>query len=386
MIKVKIEDSLIKYLNNSASTSDLDSLNEWVKDENNYLLFKEYIKTHFIITIGMTKPDSSELRKRLLDEMRKDNNRFRKRRFNNVLKYAAIALLFIGMGYFFNERKNSEQIDQIVLTKDDQITLELDNGESITIAEDGKSEILDSKGNRVGRKNGNKIIYENSLANQLVYNTLKIPHGKRFDIVLSDGTKVYLNAGSSLRYPIQFLKGTERKVFLEGEAFFDVAHDKRNSFIVDAQELNIHVYGTKFNLSNYPEDENTEVVLTEGFVGLSYEQQGIQNMEKVYLKPGFKGAFDRTGKTISTKKVDTSLYTSWIDGNLIFRKATFEHIVRRLERQYNVVIIVNNEELAKETFNATFETDRESIEEVFDYLGKVYEIQYEFVNDKILIN
>lgn len=385
MIEDKIKNSLVKYLNNYASSSDLDSLNEWVKDETNYVLFKEYIKTHFTITIGMSNPNPSELRKRLLIEIRKDKNVFRKRRFSKILRYAAIALLLLGIGYFFNESNTSRNTEQTVVIEDHQITLELDNGKTVVVTEDGTTQIIDAKGKKIGLQQGKKLIYTNSSTQELKYNTLNIPFGKRFEIVLSDGTKVYLNAGSSLKYPVQFIKGKDRMVFLEGEAFFDVAHDKQNSFKVNAQELNVQVYGTKFNLSNYPEDENTEVVLTEGSVSLSYDRQGVQNKEKIYLEPGFKGAFDRTGKTISTKKVNTSLYTSWIDGNLIFRKATFEHIVRRLERQYNVVIIINNDELAEETFNATIETDRETIEEVFDYFRKVYDIEYEFINNKILI-
>lgn len=386
MSEDKIKDCLVRYLNNSASASDLDSLNEWIQDEANSSLFKDYIKTHYTITIGMSNPDPSELRKRLLVEIRKDKNVFHKRRFSQILKYAAIAILLIGLGYFYSERNSSPGTEQMVVIEEDQITLELDNGQTVVVAEDGTSKIIDSKGKIVGQQQGKKLTYSNSAAQELKYNTLKIPFGKRYEIVLSDGTKVYLNAGSSLRYPIHFIEGEERKVFLEGEAFFEVAHDKENSFVVDAQELNVQVYGTKFNLSNYAEDANTEVVLTEGSVGLSYERQGVLDKEKIYLEPGFKGAFDRTKKTISTKKVNTSLYTSWIDGNLVFRKATFEHIVRRLERQYNVVIIINNDELAEETFNATIETDRETIEEVFDYFAKVYDIEYEFVNNKILIN
>ena len=386
MIEDKIKDSLVRYLNNSASPSDLDSLNDWVKDETNYVLFKEYVKTHFTITIGMSNPDPSEIRKRLLEEIRNDKNVFRKRRFKRILKYAAVAILLLSLGYFYSERKSDQEIEQVVVIEEDQITLELDSGKTVVVAEDGTSKIIDSKGKVVGVQQGKKLIYTNSLGKQLKYNTLKIPFGKRFDIVLSDGTKVYLNSGSSIKYPVQFIDGEHRVVFLEGEAFFEVAHDDKDSFKVNAQELNIQVYGTKFNLTNYPEDANTEVVLTEGSIGLTYERQGIENKEKVYLEPGFKGAFDRTGKTISTEKVNTSLYTSWLNGNLVFRKATFDHIIGRLERHYNVVIINNNEELSNETFNATIETDRETIEEVFDYFNKVYEIEYEFINNKIVIN
>lgn len=386
MIEEKIQACLVRYLNNSASTSDLDSLNDWLGDEGNFSLFRDYIKTHFAITIGMSHPDLSKLKKSLLDEIRKDKSVFRKGRFAKIRRYAAVAVFLIVFGFFFNKQSFTPDREPTVAIEANQITLELDNGEIFAVTGQGKADILDSKGNKIGLQSGNRLIYDNDSVENLQFNTLKIPFGKRFGIVLSDGTKVLLNAGSSLRYPVQFLEGKERKVFLEGEAFFDVAHDKKNSFGVDAQELDVQVYGTKFNLSNYPEEETTEVVLTEGSVGLSYKQQGIQNKEKIYLEPGFKGSFDKAVKTISTKKVNTLIYTSWIDGNLVFRKATFEHIIRRLEQQYNVVIINNNEKLERETFNATIEIDRESIEEVFDYFGKVYDIEYEFVNNKILIN
>jgi len=387
MIEDKIQNCLIRYLNNSSSTFDLDILEDWIKDPSHHLIFKEYIKTHFAITIGMSNPDPSEIRKRLLSEIRKNKSLFYRKKFNSLLKYAAIAILFVGMGYFFKEGNAKFSSEEIIVQDDDKITLELENGEKVIISEDGISEIVNSKGEIVGKQEGKKLVYDNGVASETIrYNTLKVPYGKRFDIVLSDGSRIFLNAGSSIRYPIKFLKEFERKVFLEGEAFFEVSHNEEQSFIVEAQELKVKVYGTKFNLSNYPEDSYTEVVLTDGSVGLWYDSYTSEKEDDTILTPGFKGAFDRSKKTISTKKVNTSLYTSWIDGDIVFRNTPFEKILQRLERQYNVVIVNNNEKLANETFNATIETDRESIEQVFDYFDKVYDIEYRVINNKIIID
>ena len=237
----------------------------------------------------------------------------------------------------------------------------------------------------VGVRNGNKLVYDQGEELKLVYNTLTVPNGKQFSIVLSDGSNVHLNSGSSIKYPINFLKGQQRQVFLTGEAFFEVAHDQVYSFIVNAQDLNIHVYGTKFNVSNYPEDRDTEVVLVEGSVSLR-ENLVIGDKPEVYLKPGYMGIYNRSDNNISQEEVNTSIYTSWMNGNLVFRNISFENIIQKLQRHYNVVIINNNKKLARETFNATIETEHETIEQVFNYFNKVYQIEYKIIENKIIIN
>ena len=125
-----------------------------------------------------------------------------------------------------------------------------------------------------------------SSAETLVYNTLKIPYGKQFEVELSDGTIVHLNSGTTLRYPVAFLKNQNRKVFLTGEAFFEVAKDKAHPFTVSTQELNVEVLGTKFNASSYTEDVTTDIVLVEGKVALYKDKK--ENNNSVKLTPGSK--------------------------------------------------------------------------------------------------
>ncbi|KZS42850.1 hypothetical protein AWE51_15900 [Aquimarina aggregata] len=384
----EIDIILIKFLNKSANSEELDKLDIWIQDPENELIFRDFVKTHFAIIVAMNDPDSSKIREQLLNEIQKEKNFLYRIKYRSMLKYAAVAIIFIGIGYYFQNDFFAKSTNNIVVEpKVELITLELENGNIQVISEDGTSTVVDAKGNLVGSQNRGKLVYNDAThTEKLTYNTLTVPYGKRFDIVLSDGTSIFLNSGSSIKYPVQFIKGQSRQVFLNGEAFFDVAEDKLHPFIIDAQELNVEVLGTKFNVSTYKEDSQIEVVLVEGSVELDKQSYKGNKEKSVILKPGFNGVFNKKENSISTSKVNTSLYTSWMTGNVVFRNAPFREIAKKLERVYNVSIIINNEELANENFNASIEVDNETIEEVLNYFNKFFDIEFEIINNKILIN
>lgn len=387
MISEEIEKLIIKFLNRSSNTKDLDVLNNWIGEEGNYAIFKDYVKTHYAITLAMNDPDINKLREQLQKEIRRDKNVFYGRRYAPALKYAAIAIIFLGIGLLIKSDIFINTPKEAIQPRLEAIQLVLDNGEIEIISEKGTSLVKDSKGKVIGSRNGNKLVYQGvNKIKDLSFNTLSVPNGKQFTITLSDGTNVHLNAGSSLRYPVSFIKGKKRQVFLMGEGYFDVAHSDQNPFVVNAQNLDILVHGTKFNVSNYPEDRDTEVVLLDGSVSLSESSDSKEEREEVFLKPGFKGVYNKSGSNISKQEVNTSIYTSWMKGNLVFRDVAFENIIQKLERHYNVVIINNNAKLATETFNATIETKHETIEQVFNYFNKVYQIEYQILDNKIIIN
>jgi len=386
MISPEIENRIVKFVSKSANAEDLHTLEEWILEPQNHSIFKEFVKTHFAITMSMSNPDSNEIRERLLKEIRKEKQSRFVHTLRSVLKYTAVIIFILGIGYFFgNEFINSAS--EVIVPKEEAITLQLENGNIKVIKEDGTTEVVDVNGNVVGTQEGTKLVYDKEAPiEKLVYNTLKVPHGKRFDVVLSDGTHVFLNAGTSIKYPIKFISSEKnRKVFLNGEAFFDVTKDEEHPFVVNAQALDVRVLGTKFNIATYEEDATSEVVLVEGSVTMNSEDIALKG-ESAILQPGFKGSYDKSEGTISTQKVNISLYTSWISGNVIFRNASFENITKKLERLYNVTIINNNEQLANESFNANIEVNNESIEQVLGYFNKVYQIEYTIVNNKIVIN
>ncbi|GGW48517.1 FecR family protein [Arenibacter certesii] len=385
MIPEEIERLIIKFLSNSTTNEELVKLNSWIQDTDNEEVFKEYVKTHFATTLAMNNPDLEEVRTNLLKEIRCETNK-KRGRFKTVFKYAAMAVLFLSLGYFLDNELTDRDANQPIAPKIDAITLQLGNGEIKVISGEETADVLSEEGNVIGVQKGQKLVYEeHGSQEEGSYNTLRIPKGKQFNIELSDGTVVYLNAESSLKFPTTFLAGEERKVFLTGEAFMEVAHDSNIPFIVNTGQLDVKVYGTSFNIANYPEDESTEVVLVEGSVSLKNAVNSRNYKDEVFLEPGFKGSFNKEVGSVEKEKVNTSQYTSWKSGNLVFREISFEKIIQKLERSYNVVIINNNKALAKETFNATIETQYETIEQVLNYFNKVYEIDYIIVENKIVI-
>lgn len=386
MIPQEMEYLLVKFLHQASNTEDLDVLNDWIENEENHQIFREFVKTHFAITLAMNNSDINKIKEELQKEIRKERKWFYGRRFLSVMKYAAMAVLFIGIGIFWQRDIHEKNETMTIVPRTDAITLQLENGDVEVISEDGTSQVMDSKGKIMGVRQGNKLVYEEGTDGDLVYNTLSVPNGKQFNIVLSDGTNIHLNSGSSLKYPVNFPRGKQRQVFLSGEAFFEVAHDRENAFLVSTQEIDIKVYGTRFNVSNYPEDQDTEVVLVDGSVSLMESDETTPVDGEVFLKPGFMGVFNREDHKISQEEVNTSIYTSWMTGNLVFRNISFGNIIQKLERHYNVAIINNNKKLAAETFNATIETKHESIEQVFNYFNKVYQIEYRIIENKIIIN
>jgi len=306
---------------------------------------------------------------------------------SNFKKYIAIAasvVILLGVGFIYQKGVFTTKVEPKFDFKSSDIVLQLENGKTQIISENNKVEVRDADGNIVGNQDGDKIVYENnSDVEKVTYNTIKIPYGKKFRLQLSDGTLVHLNAGTTLRYPVKFIAGENRQVFLDGEAFFDVAKDKKHPFIVNADALNVRVLGTHFNVSNYPEDAATDVVLVEGSVGMYRSNEEFDATANTILKPGFKGSFNKENTLISTKAVITDIYTSWINGGLTFRNMTFKNIITKLERRYNVTIVNKNEKLANEKFNASFSD--ESIEKVMSYFNDIHGINYTIKNNQILI-
>ena len=162
-----------------------------------------------------------------------------------------------------------------------------------------------------------------------------IPYGKRSEIILADGTKIWLNAGSTLSYPVRFT-GNSREVYLSGEAFFEVSTDRSKPFYVITGDLRIKVTGTRFNVTSYNNDIVTQAVLVEGRIEAAKNRLFGRSVE---LSPGERIVYDRKENKIKKDKVDTELYTSWVNGYLILENEPVEEIFKKLERYYDKKIV-----------------------------------------------
>ena len=177
---------------------------------------------------------------------------------------------------------------------------------------------------------------------------IEVPAGQMSSVILPDGTNVQLNSGSKLVYSSGFNSG-ERTVNLEGEAFFNVAKDKKHSFVIRTKSLDFKVYGTSFNVQAYPEDNEVNTTLVEGSLGVV----GKTGNEIVKLVPGENANFKEENKKLVVSNVDLDLYTSWKDGMVTFRNEKLKDIARKIERWYNVQIVISNPKLADELYMGT---------------------------------
>jgi ferric-dicitrate binding protein FerR (iron transport regulator) len=275
-------------------------------------------------------------------------------------------------------------IEGLKIIDPSKISLTTSDGEVIDL-ENLNNQQTKINNNTLVNQNVNTLYYKNDpTSKEIKYNTLKVPYGKIFNIELSDGTKVYLNSGTSLRFPVNFIGGHDREVFIEGEAFFEVTKSKLSQFKVSSNNTSVNVYGTKFNFKYFPEDNFCEVILTEGSLGVS--KINLENDGEIFIiKPGEKAKVLFDEDKIERSRVNVKLYTSWINGRVAFRNESLPNLIQKLERIYNVIIINSNDNIADKKFTATILYKEESINEVLSYLSQVYGLEYQILDNKILI-
>lgn len=303
--------------------------------------------------------------------------------WRSVMKYAAILIGVAVLGYVtqFQTHLDRDLANQI--TDIQGIRLLLENGEMRILPQNLSQEISNGVGNIVAKHNGQSIKYlHNPKFEELVFHEIEVPYGKMFDIELSDGTIVHLNSGSKMRYPIQFIKGQNREVSITGEGYFEVVTDKAHPFVVNSDDMTIEVLGTKFNISTYKDERAVEAVLVEGSIKMTNPHAAA---DAVILTPGTRGYRDKYDQQTRLENVDVNIYTSWLKGELVFKNSNFGDILKKLERKYDVQIENKNMELSQKVFNASFNKDVESIDDVIKYFADAFYFQYEIINNQIFI-
>ncbi|MBC9795124.1 FecR family protein [Sinomicrobium weinanense] len=303
-------------------------------------------------------------------------NQGKKRQKNPWLKVAIGFCVVFGVFYGIDKSGILEKAARLSETASPQVTLELQDG-SIEVIDETTSQIITTaKGQRVVSQEKNVLVYANDPNTEtegLVYNQLTVPYGKKFELVLSDGSHIFLNSGSKLRYPVKFLSERPRDVFLDGEAFFEVEKDETRPFTVVTGEMNTKVLGTKFNVTSYKNENNTHTVLVEGSVGV-YKPDDTQGKEEPLLvKPGQRAVFENG--SIGVEEVKIEKYTAWTRGQLYFVDDKFDLIIKELERHYNVKIENKYEALNKRRLTSTFK-DEPDLERVLHIFQKIVPFDY----------
>ncbi len=213
----------------------------------------------------------------------------------------------------------------------------------------------------------------------IAYNEINVPYGERSEITLYDGTRVWLNSGTKLKFPTVF-KSEERRIYLEGEAFFDVAKNKHQPFVVGTSSMDIEVLGTRFNVNAYPDEQLISATLEEGKI----VAKNLHDNKVITLSPGYQAVLDLKSNLFADKKVDTELYTSWKENLLRFQDASFDDVITKMERWYDVDITINENLEITKLYTLTIKT--ESLREMLGLLSYTTPIKYEIIENKVFIS
>lgn len=356
-----------KYLSNEASEQEVQALFDWIEasDENK----NQFIKAKKIWALTTLSSDLS-IETAPVIQMQPKN------KIRQYVQYAAIFLVFLGLGTtIFLLNKTTENPKEIVL--------ELGDGRLEYLSGKAQTALLNDKGELIAKKFPNEIVYFGKVADQkVIYNTLSVPYGKRFKLKLSDGTIVSLNSGTSLRYPEQFGLNGNRDVYLTGEAFFEVARDKMHPFIVHANQADIEVLGTTFNVSAYPENPTVNSTLIEGSIRMS---EAANSTNVILLEPNQMATWQNNSKKLAVKEVDPAFYVAWTKGELAFKDTPFSIIAKIIQRTYDVEIINENSDLAKQNFTGTIKISESSVENILDLLKRDTPFNYSIDQKNITI-
>ncbi len=255
---------------------------------------------------------------------------------------AAIVLISIGIAFLYQAASPATTnviaqqpvpaIENDVLPGTAGAILTLANGKQVVLDSTGNSMLLAQGGTQLLNQQG-RLSYNHtgSGGNETVYNTMTTTKGKQYQLQLSDGSKIWLNAASSVTYPTSFT-GTERKISITGEAYFEIAHDAKKPFTVSTNGMEIRVLGTHFNVNAYDDEENTSTTLLEGSIKI------INQHTASLLKPGQQLQLNKDGKIKLVNDADVQEAVAWKDGLFVMKKAGIASIMRQIARWYDVEV------------------------------------------------
>ena len=274
-----------------------------------------------------------------------DFNRSQQPRFlwpKAVAAAAAVVLMVLSVGgYFYSQNRSIETENRLSVNTHDvdpggnKATLTLADGSKISLTDANNGELAKQSGVKISKSKNGELVYSviASDATPLAYNTISTPKGGVYQVNLPDGTKVWLNAASSIKFPTTFAQLSQRKVELEGEAYFEVAKNKKVPFVVSTGGQQVQVLGTHFNISSYSDEGELKTTLLEGSVK-------VIAANTIVLKPGQQSNLKRNGS--GDLKVSTANITqvmAWKNGFFHFEKENLHEVMRQLSRWYDIEVI-----------------------------------------------
>ena len=303
-----------------------------------------------------------------------------------TLRWSIAASIILLVGLFVGRTINEvrDMHEEQVLVKN---VMQPGTSKAILMMADGKEVVLEQGQNlnillneRVRVATSNRgIVYEEHGKGVVTeeYNKLTTPVGGEYSLVLSDGTKVFLNADSELKYPVEFSDG-KRIVDLKGEAYFEVHKDSLRPFVVRMNGSEVTVLGTSFNVNTYGDDGQIYTTLVNGSVRVS----SVKNGQAEVLKPGMQSVMDVQSGQLTVREVDVEPYVAWREGRFVFRAMTLDLIMRQLQRWYDFEVFYQNSELKDYEFRGVIKRDMD-LDKVLSVIKVTTNVDFE-VKGKVI--
>ena len=378
MKKRKINKEIIlKCLTGEAKESDMKWLLNWLEsDSRNLDEYNRFKEVWEAIEVNRLKSSDTLEKswKKFEQQVIIKNKKRRKRRIQFIRAAASIAIL-LGIGSVLYLLLSDD------LHKKQIVTAKLEK--PYIISSNGKKHILNPRKQTIRYDEILDLVSYNQEQQKHTLepeiNELIVPRGYRINLELSDGSVVWLNSETRLRYPLQFT-GDTRRLCLTGEGFFKVKHSDTKPFIVETTNLEIEVLGTSFNVSAFNNEDQITTTLIEGSVRL----HTTNDQEDIILKPNQCGVYFLSDHKIQVHDVDTELNASWINGYYTFKSETMDIVIQKLVRSYGIPISIADKELKKYEFSGKLDL-KDTLYEVLEVLKLVAPIEYCETDGKIII-
>lgn len=369
---------IVKHLRNELTDEEKRTLADWLERAPQNKEEFERICSEYFLENGRKKElefDAAAAYRRFQADLEKRQKVRSLYRWVSVA--AAVAILFCCGGLFlkYNVKEKTDSFEILPGTTFARLTLS--DGKVISL--EGKLRDSITYGEAKVNMSGSSIVYSgNATVQKEVFNVLEVPRKGEFKVTLSDGTRVWLNSESVLRYPVLFDEN-RRRVYLEGEAYFEVTPDRSRPFTVCFGKAEIEVLGTSFNVHCYKDEALAQATLVEGCVDVRLGNEGL------VLKPGEQALIDRSGDKMEKREVNVNQYVSWKDGRFVFRKERLEEIMNTVTRWYGVEVVFKDESLKDMTFSGNLKR-YENFDQIVRMLEMTEVVSFEVKGERIVID
>lgn len=380
-----IDQLIYRYLSEEGTSDEVQQLDVWLSEDKEHIRYFFRIKNLYDAAHPAFAPDTIDEQKAHRDTLRRINGKRSATRWWFTAAAAVVALLVVTtvtLHFTRTEQSTKPDVTQSP-ARFQQIAsamLVLPSGEEIPLGEADSLDITENN-STVAKVKDCAINYSDNETDAPVeaYHLLRIPRGGEFKLTLSDGTRIWINAETEVRYPSRFT-GQERKIYVTGEAYLEVAHNAEQPFKVVMPQSEVTVLGTSFNVSTYPELREEQVTLLKGKVRVCTQANG----QTIVLNPGEQASVSKADGALSKRAVDPELYCAWHKGVLAFNNSSLETILTTLSRVYDIKVRWEDESLKRLAFTGEIQK-YEQTDKFLQMISLTNDVRFEIHGREIIV-